>query len=145
MASYVVDTSVMIQYFITQIHAPVARVLVSQINQGDLLYVPEFCLLECVNVMWKQVRFRGLPQTDAEQFIVDLLDLPLQVVRVNTLLPRALLQIGLTHQLAVYDSLYIALSLNLNCPLITVDDRQLNAASDAGVVIKPITDFMPAS
>lgn len=143
MASYVIDTSVMIQYFITQIHTPEARVLVSQMNHGDLLYVPEFCLLECVNVMWKQVRFRGLPQTDAEQFIVDLLDLPLQIVRVNTLLPRAL-QIDLTHQLAVYYSLYIALALNLSCPLITVDDRQLSAASDAGAIIKSITDFAPA-
>ncbi|MFB2881319.1 type II toxin-antitoxin system VapC family toxin [Floridanema aerugineum] len=83
-----------------------------------------------------------MSQEDAEQFIIDLLDLPLQIVPIKELLPRAF-EIGLAHQLAIYDSLYIALALNLNCPLITVDDRQLNAAIANSVIIKPITDFSP--
>ncbi len=58
------------------------------------------------------------------------------------LLPRAL-QIGLSSQLALCDSLYIAMALNLNCPLITLDDRQANAAIISGVTLKPITDFSP--
>ncbi|WP_264196708.1 hypothetical protein [Microseira wollei] len=33
------------------------------------------------------------------------------------------------------------MALRLNCPLITVDVRQLNAATACGAVIKPITDF----
>lgn len=97
-------------------------------------------MIECVNVLWTNVRFRGLPQTDAEQFTAQLLALPFQIVPVKKLLPQAL-QISLTHQLAIYDSLYIALALRLNCPLITVDARQLNAATACGVVIKPIADF----
>ena len=56
-----------------------------------------------------------------------MLTLPLQMQPVYNLLPQAL-QIGLAHQLAVYDSLYIALALSLNCPLVTVDDLQLQAA-----------------
>ena len=72
--------------------------------------------------------------------IVEMLVLPFQIVPVINLLSRAL-QIGLSYQLAVYDSLYIALALDLDCPLITVDARQLNAATACGVVIKPITDF----
>lgn len=89
--------------------------------------MPEFSLLECANVLWKEVRFRGLSQTKAEEIIVELLALPFQIVSVTQLLPRAL-QIGLIHQLAVYDSLYIALALDRGFPLITVDDKQLNAA-----------------
>jgi predicted nucleic acid-binding protein len=72
--------------------------------------------------------------------IVEMLVLPLQIVSVTSLLPRAL-QIGLIYQLAIYDSMYIALALDMNCPLITVDARQFNAATACGVVIKPITDF----
>ncbi len=63
MVSYVVDASVVVQYAITQAYTPEARVLVARMYQGEQLYVPEFCLLECVNVLWKEVRFRGLPQT----------------------------------------------------------------------------------
>jgi len=44
----------------------------------------------------------------------------------------------------MYDSLYIALALNLDCPLVTVDDRQGNGAIACGVIFKPITDFSPA-
>jgi predicted nucleic acid-binding protein len=141
-ATYVVDTSVAIQYCITQNYTPEARVLVARMYSGDRLHIPEFCLIECVNVLWKNVRLRGLPQTDADQMIFELLALPFQIMPVSTLLPRAL-QIGLNHQLAVYDSLYIALALSLNCPLITVDTRQESAATASGVIIKPITDFSP--
>ncbi|MCL1469263.1 type II toxin-antitoxin system VapC family toxin [Argonema antarcticum] len=140
--AYVVDASVVIKYFLTETYTPEVRVLVAGMSGDNRLYIPEFCPIECVNVLWSNVRFRGLIQTDAEQFVIDLLDLPFQIVPVKNLLPRAL-QIGLTHQLAVYDSLYIALALDMGFPLITVDDKQLNAATACGVVIKPITDFWP--
>jgi len=141
--SYVVDTSVVAHYLYADTYTPQVRVLVDLMYQGDRLYIPEFCLIECVNVLWKKVRFQGLPQTDAEQLIDELLALPLQIVPVKDLLLQAL-QIGLNRQLAVYDSLYIALALNLDCPLITVDDRQADAAAENNVTLKQITDFSPA-
>ncbi|MBW4492591.1 MAG: type II toxin-antitoxin system VapC family toxin [Oscillatoria princeps RMCB-10] len=143
MATYLVDTSVVIEYFIRQTHTPEARVLVARMGEGDRLYIPEFGLLECANVLWKEVRFRGMPETDAAQSILDMLDLPFQILPVSNLLPSAL-QIGLSYQLPVYDSLYIALALDRGFPLITVDRRQADAAMAAGAVIKPIEDFSPA-
>ena len=130
-------------YLYADTYTPQVRVLVDRMYQGDRLYIPEFCIIECVNVFWKNVRFQGLPQTDAEQFIDELLALSFQIVPVKKLLLQAL-QIGLNRQLAVYDSLYIALALNLDCPLITVDDRQASAAAEHGVTLKLITDFSPA-
>ena len=53
------------------------------------------------------------------------------------------IQIGLKYQLAVYDSIYIALAEKLSLPLITVDVRQEAAAKDSGITLKPITDFTP--
>ena len=140
MASYVVDTSVVVQHFILQTYTSEAEVVLNQLCLGDRLHIPEFCLIECANVFWKEVRLRGLPQREAERFIDELLAIPFEIAPVSELLPQAL-QFGITHQLAIYDSLYIALALRLNCPLITVDERQLNAATACGVVIKPITDF----
>lgn len=142
MADYVVDASVICQYFITQIHTEQSTAVVALMLQGDRLHIPEFTLSECVNVFWKHVRFQGLPQSDAEQFTEELLALPFQVTMISHLLPRAL-QIGLVNQLPIYDSLYIALALELNCPLITVDQRQANAAAVSGVTLKAIADFPP--
>ncbi len=140
MAAYVVDASVVIQYAIVQEQTPEARSLVARMYEVDKLHIPEFCLLECTNVVWKQVRFYGLPPTNAEEIIQELLRLPFQVESVSHLLSNAL-QIGLAHQLAVYDSLYIALAEHLSLPLVTVDDRQSVAATEIGVVVKPISDF----
>ena len=136
----VVDASILGHYLDPDIYTAAVINLLSGLALGDQLYIPEFCLLECTNIIWKHVRFDGVPQTDAEIIITDLLQLPFQIVPVHPLLPRAL-QIGLSHQLAIYDSLYIALALELDCPLITVDNRQAQAASASGVVLKPITDF----
>lgn len=140
MATYVVDASVSIQCFITQTYTPQAKILVEQLAEGDQLYIPEFCVLECANVFWKEVRFRGMHQAQAERMVHQMLALPLQMQPVYHLLPQAL-EIGLAHQLAVYDSLYIALALSLECPLVTVDDRQSQAAIAVGTTAKLITDF----
>ncbi len=137
---YVVDASAIGHYLDPDIYTTEVTNLLAGLAQGTELYVPEFCLLECTNVLWKHVRFDGLPESDAQETISDLLQLPFQIVPIRSLLPRAL-QIGLNHQLAVYDSLYIALALDLNCPLITVDSRQAIAATASGVILKPITDF----
>jgi predicted nucleic acid-binding protein len=133
---YVVDTSVVMQYLLTETYTSHAIVLVKQLQQGAQLCIAEFCLLECA-----KVRFQGMSQTEADQLLVELLALPLEIMRVGNLLACAL-QIGLSNQLAVYDSFYIALAESLSCPLVTVDRRQAQAATASNVVIKPITNFV---
>jgi predicted nucleic acid-binding protein len=141
MAIYVVDASVIIQFAINQIYSAQATILLRGLEAGrDELYIPEFSLLECTNVLWKEVRFGGLPERQAERFVQDLIELPFHIASARELLPHAL-QIGLAYQLAVYDSLYIALALRLSCPLITVDNRQAGAAAANQVALKSITDF----
>ena len=142
MSDYIVDASVVIQRLIRDTYTEQTRALFSQLTEADNLIVPEFCLLECTNVLWKQVRFQGMAQSQAELLVNDLAALPLVIMRGRDLLQHGL-QIGLRHQLAVYDSVYIALALKLNYPLITVDERQERAAAAEGVTIKALTDFKP--
>jgi predicted nucleic acid-binding protein len=66
MSDYVVDASVVIQRLIRETHTDNAIALFSQLTKTDNLIVPEFCLLECSNVLWKHVRFQGMPQSQAE-------------------------------------------------------------------------------
>lgn len=79
MSRYVIDASVLIQYFIVQTYTPRAKALIENLAAGDQLYIPEFCLLECANVFWKEVRFRGMAQLQAERMISEMLALPLQM------------------------------------------------------------------
>lgn len=141
MTAYVVDASVVIQRLITDTYSPQVKVLFGGLaDSRDELWVPEFCLLECANVLWKQVRFSGLPEKQALQLINDLVVLPLQVVPVSELFSNGL-RIGLDHHLPIYDSVYIAMAAHLDHPLITMDAKQEQAARSVGVAIKPITDF----
>jgi predicted nucleic acid-binding protein len=137
---YVVDANIVIQRLIVEQDSPQVKVLFDQMISGTELIVPEFCRLECTNVLWKQVRFQGMPADVAEGLLVQLIALPLTVTAIQHLMTRSL-QIGLRYELAIYDSIYIAMAERLDCELITIDRRQANAARSLGVKLKPIGDF----
>lgn len=137
MANYIVDANVVIEYLITGAHTPNAQAFFNQVTAADRLVVPEFCLLECVNVIWKQVRFNGLSRSDAQELVRVLRMLRLHRAPMRQMLDRAL-DIGLDQALAVYDSGYIALALHYDYPLVTLDQRQSQAAAAEGVSLVPV-------
>ena len=140
---YIVDASVLIQGFIRESDTPRVQTLLKGLfdtTDPVILHVPEFCLLECANILWKQAGFHGMSQADVRQSLTNLMSTPLIVQPVINLLPRAL-TIGLAHNLAFYDSVYIALGEKLGHSLITVDTRQSNAASAIGIALKSLYDF----
>lgn len=69
MANAIVDASVVIEYLITGPHTPGVQAFFNRATAADRLTVPEFCLLECTNVIWKQVRFGGMAQSDAQNLV----------------------------------------------------------------------------
>lgn len=142
MNDYVVDASIVIQHLITDRYTPNVDALFEQLNQDVRLHAPEFCVVECTNILWKNVRRSTLPQDRALDLATDVANLQITFANINELLQSAL-EIGLRQGLAVYDSVYIALARALNCPLITDDEKQAKAASSEGVRVKPITDFVP--
>ena len=79
MSRYVVDTSIIVQALTVDKHTAHVKALFRGLNSADELIIPEFCLLECTNVLWKHVRFQGLSLSDAELLVEDLIDLPLTV------------------------------------------------------------------
>lgn len=140
MTTYIVDATIVMNYLIKDQYTNNAKAFFDQVTTQDRLFVPEFCLMECANVLWKQIRFHGLSQGDAENLLKDLYQLPLKTINVKRVLPVAL-QIGIRHTLAIYDSIYIALALQLHAPLLTVDQKQSFAAGQENVTLLPITQF----
>ncbi|MCU0514877.1 MAG: type II toxin-antitoxin system VapC family toxin [Anaerolineae bacterium] len=140
MAICIVDASVVIEYLVTGTYTPNALALFNQATPNDRFIVPEFCLLECTNVLWKQVRFNGMPVSRAEALLRHLKKLPLTRVPAKAALSNAL-TIGLTHQLAIYDAAYVALAKRSGYPLISLDQPQIQAATAEGVSLIPITQL----
>jgi predicted nucleic acid-binding protein len=123
----IIDASVVIEYLISGQHTPQIQKFFNQLTTNDVLIVPEFCLMECTNVIWKQVRFNGMSRNDAEALLKVLRTLKLRRAPMKHLLNRAL-EIGLKNTLAVYDSGYIALALHYGYPLVSIDQPQIRAA-----------------
>lgn len=140
MISYVVDASIVADFLVPGRFTANVEALITAVDTGTRLIVPEFCLVECANVLWKRVSRKEITPADAERLAQDLRMLPLTLVSVKTLLTRAL-QIGVAHKLAVYDCVYIALAEQYGYPLITADAKQEAAAQTIGVTLKPITEF----
>ncbi len=140
MASYIVDASVVIEYLITGPYTPNVQMFFNGITVADQLVVREFCLLECTNVIWKQVRFNGMSSQDAKQLLSILRTLKLHRAPMKHLLDHAL-EIAINNTLAVYDSGYIALAMHYSYPLFTLDQPQIRAATAEGAHLLPINSF----
>ena len=137
MTNHVVDASVFIEYLISGADTPQVTAFFDGLTATDNLIAPEFCLLECTSVIWKQIRFHGMSRSNARALVRVLRAMRLRRAPVKHLLDRAL-EIALDHQLAVYDSGYIALALHYGYPLVTLDQRQSHAAAAEGVVLQSL-------
>lgn len=142
MSVYIVDASVVIDYLVAGAFTRNSRAFFEQVTPNDRLLVPEFCLLECANVLWKHVRFQGMSVPQGRALLKHLKKMPLSRVPAKAALDAAL-DIGLTYQLAVYDAAYVALANRSHYPLITIDQAQSRAAAAEGVTLIPIINFQP--
>jgi predicted nucleic acid-binding protein len=141
MTSYIVDASVVAEFIVGGTHTSNARALFLGALEGDQFTVPDLCLAECTNVIWKMVRFHGMPSDQAITALRDLRALPLKRAATRYVLNTAL-AIGLKYSLAIYDSLYIALSQRTGNILVTIDSKQEQAARAEGVNLKRISEFV---
>ncbi len=142
---YVIDTSILMQAYIHDANTSNVHALIDLFAEEEPpeLHYLDIGLTESTNVLWKHIRWGNLDLESAMQALQDIRDLPLVVHIVEPYLADAL-GLAVKHELAVYDSLYLALAQELNCSLITADVKQGHIAEQVGVTLKSITDFVPA-
>jgi predicted nucleic acid-binding protein len=119
----VVDASVVAAAFFRE---PITKASKSVLTSGRELHAPELILSEVTNVVWKRLSRGDISQEEAEELAHDLLSLPISCKSTRTLVEPALslsTQTGRT----VYDCLYLALAIEMECPLITGDKRFFNS------------------
>lgn len=142
MDDYIIDASVLVKGYVQEKQTENVLALLAQVPDQVTLHIPEFCLVECTSILWKYVRFHGMPLPTADQAAADLADLTLVIHPAASYL-RDALKVGVDHELAIYDALYIILAQDLDMSLLTADRKQQRAAEAYRVSLKPLEDFIP--
>jgi predicted nucleic acid-binding protein len=116
---FVVDASVVIKWFVPEIHSDAARRLLLLPHQ----YVaPDLLFAETANTIWKKTRREELTPEEGQQLVADIGHIAVETVPCRALAEDAHALANATGR-TVYDSMYVALAVRLNSRAITADDR----------------------
>ena len=119
MSLYVVDASVVVKWFVPEIHSEEARRLLDAAHE---YMAPDLLFAETANAIWKKVRRKELSLEEGQRLVADMGKVAVETVSCRSLAEDA-------HALAtatgrtVYDCMYVALAARLNTRSITADDR----------------------
>ena len=132
MSVLVLDASVAVKWFLP----PTAESLTDEADQLLQLFirrevdfaVPDVFWAELANVFWKAIRQNRLTKAEAELALVSLTERKLPTVPSVDVIQVAF-AIANAFQRSVYDSIYVAVAVQLNAQLITADERLVRALS----------------
>ena len=124
----VIDAGALTELLLRGLRAPAVRTAVADRE----LVAPAVIDAEILSALRGLERGRALLPSRAAIAIEDLRAAPVQRLPLEPLLIRAW---ALRDRLHAYDALYVALAVELGCPLITIDDRILSSRLPAEVII----------
>jgi predicted nucleic acid-binding protein len=126
---FVVDASVVLKWFVPEIHSDAARRLLQLPHQ---YLAPDLLFAETANAIWKKIRRGELTGEQGQRLVDDIGAVAIEAVSCRVLASDA-------HALAVatgrtvYDALYLALAVRLQTRMITADERLATAVSASPV------------
>ena len=123
MSLYVVDANVVAKWFVPE---SLSEEAVRLLDERHELASPDLLWPELGNVLWKKARAGQLTGQETTRIVQALDQFPLTVFPSRLVLEGAL-EIALGTGRSVYDSVYVALAVALECQLVTADERLVNA------------------
>jgi predicted nucleic acid-binding protein len=120
---YVVDANVVAKWFVPE---RLSEEAVRLLDERHELASPDLLWPELGSVLWKKARAGQLTGQEAARIVRALDQFPLTVFPSRLVLEGAL-EIALGTGRSVYDCVYVALAVALECPLVTADERLVNA------------------
>jgi predicted nucleic acid-binding protein len=116
---FVVDASVVVKWFVPEIHSDAARRLLALPHE----YVaPDLLFAETANTIWKKIRRQELTAEDGHRLVADIARIAVETVSCLALAEDAHAFASATGR-TVYDAMYVALAVRLDTRLLTADDR----------------------
>lgn len=137
----VIDANVGIKRFINDPLTPKVRSLIDTlVNPQTEIFVPDLFYIELTNIFWKYVRAGLYTSFQVQTDLTLLKTLPLRVVSTTDLiLPSA--SIAIEYQISAYDACYVALSQQVQAPLLTLDNKMVKALVNSTFNIVNLADF----
>jgi predicted nucleic acid-binding protein len=120
---FVVDATVIIKWFVPEVHSDAARRLLEYSHR----YVsPDLVFAETANAIWKKVRRGELSSEYGRRLVTDIGRVAVETVSCRELAIDAhALATGIDQ--TVYDAMYLALAVRLETRMITADERLASA------------------
>lgn len=137
----VVDASVGIKHFIPDPLSPkVDQLLAHLAYPQTAIFVPDLFYIESANTFWKYVRAGRYDVANLQANLATLKAFSLRVVSTADLMAEAV-TIALAYGISAYDACYVALSQQVTAPLLTLDQRLVNALATAPYDVRLFNDF----
>lgn len=125
MSRVVVDASVVVKWFVPEVHAEAAAAILG--GPYDLCF-PDLLYPEVGNVLWNKLRRGEVDETEAAAIVTTLSRLAVEVFASGPILPAAL-ELALATGSTVYDCTYVCLAASVRAPLVTADRRLVSTQS----------------
>jgi predicted nucleic acid-binding protein len=116
---WVLDSSVVIKWFIPEVDRPAALTLRAS---GAAFAAPDLLFVECANILWKRVK-RGEIEPERAVAIIDEIAAAPWFVHANQSLARDAIDLALASGASAYDASDVALAVRLNTSCITADQK----------------------
>ena len=125
----VVDTSALIRLFVPDGPLPNDfEGFLRGVERGlNIAIAPELLMAEAANVINKKQLSGELSESEGDQLLSDILSVPIRLFPHRPILPRAF-DLARTHNLTVYDTLYLALAEEHGAVIFTGDRKLLSIA-----------------
>lgn len=118
---YVLDTSVVLKWFVEEEDYGTAREVLKRYVNGDIsLAVPDLLIYEIGNVLKLS---KGFTQKESSQIIEYLIGLKMDIIAPISLFINRALEVFYREEISFYDSVFVALAELLECKLITADKK----------------------
>ena len=141
MSVFVVDASLVIKWFVPEVHSEAAR---RWLEASHDYVAPDLLFSEAGNAVWKKVRRKELDVAEARQLVTDLARVAVETVATPSLLEDAL-ALALTVGITVYDAMYLTLAVRLETEVITGDDRFASRVAEYPLLVphvRRLKDFV---
>jgi predicted nucleic acid-binding protein len=140
MSVFVVDASLVVKWFVPEIHGEAAR---KWLDASHDYVAPDLIFPEIGNAIWKKHRRGELDAADAQRLVDDLSTAGIEAVSMRALISDAL-ALAIKTGITVYDATYLTLAVRLEAQVVTGDDRFARKVAEHRLLapyIRSIDDF----
>jgi predicted nucleic acid-binding protein len=124
---YVLDSNVAVKWVRTEALSDKAQLLRDDFkNNVHELLSPDIFPAEVIHALTRAERQNRISPPEGGKLFADIMSTPPRFFSYQPLIPRAYV-IASQAKIGVYDCLYVALSEQENCQLVTADDRLIKA------------------